>query len=322
VIAKLILYWIISHKQSLLLDRTMYIKVKLIQDIIKSHLKLALTYARLYEREVEMKAHVVCNALWANYENGKILGDHGRNFVEEAYNCVAIAYSPVHLDVLKAASMLIECLSHEGDLYDAVRFAYFTLDSLKDPANGLNQESLDVARGYYNLGNAINKQWNMPGEVVDIAEAEVLARESLRIYRLRSDNLGIGASAGLLAAIFSSQNKLGHETKQMLELELAFTIKSCGPEGENKAISYCQVGTYYNRLAEADGANNERRNNDARFSEYHKELLLSAERLEINLQLSKSKVEEGLRINAKLFGPNYPTTRDVSRFARSLMLVS
>jgi hypothetical protein len=291
-------------------------------NLANSHLKLALSYARLYEGKVEDKARVLCLALWANAENRMSLEDRGRDFAEEAYNCVAIAYNPVHPEVQKAAAVLIECLNRKGDLYDALRFAQFTLDSLKDPANGLNQESLEVAKGYYNLGSAINKQWNMPGEVVDIAKAEVFARESLRIYRLWADNLGIGSSAGLLAAIFSSQNNLGHETEQMLQLQLASCIKTCGPEGVNTSIGYCHLATYYNRLAQADDLNNERRRNDlqqangkfeARFLEYPKELLLSTERMKNNLQLSKSKFEEGLRINTKLFGPNHPTTREISR---------
>lgn len=215
----------------------------------------------------------------------------------------------IYTKVLQAAAMLIECLILKGDFYDALRFSQFTLDSLKDPANGVNQESLQVAKGYYNLGNVINQQWNMPGEVVDIAEAEMFARESLRIYRLRANNLGIGSSSGLLGAIFVSQNKLGRESKEMLELALASVIKCCGPEGENTALAYGHLGTYYNRLAQADDCN--------RLAQADE--LNNKRRMKNNLELSKSKFEEGLRITTKIFGPNYPQTR---QFSQNLMNVS
>jgi hypothetical protein len=41
-------------------------------------------------------------------------------FAEEAYNCVAIAYNPVHQEVQAAAGNLIDCLIHLGNFYDAV----------------------------------------------------------------------------------------------------------------------------------------------------------------------------------------------------------
>jgi hypothetical protein len=53
--------------------------------------------------------------------------------------------------------MLIECLIFKDDFYDAERIAQATLDSLKDSANGLDQQSKAVARGYYDLGNVIYK---------------------------------------------------------------------------------------------------------------------------------------------------------------------
>jgi hypothetical protein len=49
------------------------------------------------------------------------------------------------------------------------------LDSLKDPGNGLDQQSEAVANGYYDLGNVIYHQNG------DYLKAEKLVRESLRI---------------------------------------------------------------------------------------------------------------------------------------------
>jgi hypothetical protein len=47
-------------------------------------------------------------------------------FAEESYNCVAEAYNPVHPQVQRAASILIESLIHTGNTYDAERFAQLT----------------------------------------------------------------------------------------------------------------------------------------------------------------------------------------------------
>jgi hypothetical protein len=66
-------------------------------------------------------------------------------FVEEAYNCVAIAYKSVHPKVQDAASMLIECLILMSDFDHAEIFSQMTLDSLKDPGNGLDQQSEALA---------------------------------------------------------------------------------------------------------------------------------------------------------------------------------
>jgi hypothetical protein len=96
-------------------------------------------------------------------------------FAEDVYNCVAVAINPVHLQVQKAVSILIDCLSHKGDLDKAELYAQMTLDSLKDPANKVPQMSELVACGYHNLGRVINHQNG------DLVKAEMLIRESLRI---------------------------------------------------------------------------------------------------------------------------------------------
>jgi hypothetical protein len=101
-------------------------------------------------------------------------------FAEEAYDCVAMAFDPVHPEVQDAASTLIECLIKNVNYYDAERFAEATLNSLKDPANGLDQLSMEVAMGYYNLASATSQQ----KVNTNLVEVEMLARESLRIRTL------------------------------------------------------------------------------------------------------------------------------------------
>jgi hypothetical protein len=113
------------------------------------------------------------------------------------YDCVAVLYNPVHPFVQDTAGTLIECLKHKDDLnalFDAESFAQVTFNNLKDPANRLNQESKEVADGYYKLGTAISQQCkmvqngdleNMTNQLeVDLGKAEMLAKESLRIRSL------------------------------------------------------------------------------------------------------------------------------------------
>jgi tetratricopeptide (TPR) repeat protein len=176
---------------------------------------------------------------------------------------------------------------HKDDLYNAGRFAEATLDSLKDPANGLDQESKEVAKGYYNLATVITKQKG------DLVKAEMLARESLRI-RTRvcgNDNVHTGLSCSLLARILISQDNLGNETMELLERALANNIKNGGPDGTNTAASNVNLGVFYNQLAN-------RKQTDEREIVY--------------LHLSKSKFEEAVRIYAKIFGPDKPQSVEAS----------
>ncbi len=164
---------------------------------------------------------------------------------EEAYNCVAMAYNPVHPEVQKAAGNLIECLIHKGDLYDAERFAQATLDSLKDPANGVDQNSEEVAKGYLSLGKVIHIQDG------DLDKAGRLAKEAhrIRIQLYGNDHYYIGATTCLLASILHSQGKLGDETKQLYESYLAIMIKNEGLDGINTAVGYENFTDYYFDLA-------------------------------------------------------------------------
>jgi tetratricopeptide (TPR) repeat protein len=104
-------------------------------NLAKDHCQRALTYARLYDGEEETKTGLLNNALIGVYEIYGIEGnyDEALIFVEEAYNCVAVTYNPVHPKVQKAAGSLIECLINTGDFDHAETFAQLTLESLKDP---------------------------------------------------------------------------------------------------------------------------------------------------------------------------------------------
>jgi hypothetical protein len=131
-------------------------------------------------------------------------------FEEEAYNYVAIAYNPVYMKLQKTAVSLIECSIHKGDFFDAERFAQATFDSLKDPANGLDQNSREVAMGYYQLGCVIHKKNG------DSVKAEGFLTESLRIRNsvCGSNSQEVRHSVGILAHILGSQNKGQSEEKE------------------------------------------------------------------------------------------------------------
>jgi tetratricopeptide (TPR) repeat protein len=166
----------------------------------------------------------VRKALGSFYELRRTQGnyDEALTFAEEAYNCVAIAYNPVYPEVQKAASMLIECLMIKGDFDRAETFAQMTLDSLKDPGNGLDQQSNAMATGYHDLGSVISQQRG------DLVKAEKLVRESLRIRSLLYDthNRFVGLSMSSLAGILSDQRNLGSETKELYERALVNTIQN------------------------------------------------------------------------------------------------
>jgi tetratricopeptide (TPR) repeat protein len=258
--------------------------------LAEDHFQRALSFARLYEGEEEKKTNILCNALVIFYELRRDQGnyDEALTFAEKAYNCVAIAYNPVHPKVQKAASTLIECLILKGNFDHAQTFAQMTLDSLKDPGNGLDQQSEAVARGYYDLGNVVNQQKK------DYVKAEKLVRESLRIRgRLYdADHNLIGVSIGLLASNLLAQGNLGSETKELYERALVIDIKNYGSEGLNTAASYFNLSTFYLCL----------RDRGSQSAETKKEHLL----------MSESKCKEALRIYAKICGPYDPRTKQIS----------
>jgi len=254
-------------------------------ELAESYCQQALSHARLYEGIEEQKNDLLRMALTQSYDLKLIQSNFvdALSFAEEAYDLVAIAYNPVHPKVQETAGMLIACLMHKGDLYDAEKFAEATLDSLKDPANGLDQESEAVANGYYNLANVIDAQEG------DLVKAEMLARESLRI-RTRAygnNHVNVGISCHLLGGILMSQNNLGNKTMELFERSLANDTKYYGPNVTNTAISNFNLGLFYHRLA------------------YKQQIA----RREIEyLCLSKSKYEEAARIYTKIYGSDNQQT--------------
>jgi tetratricopeptide (TPR) repeat protein len=258
-------------------------------NLAETHCQRCLTCARLYEGTEEEKADLLCEALNKYYFFRREEGNYDEAFfyAEEAYNCVAVAYNPVHPKVQTAASTLIECLTRKGDLDKAELFAQMTLDSLKDSKNRLDQHTEAVAKGYFDLATVIHKQ-----PKGDYVKAEKLARESLRIRVLiNGHNFLVGYTATLLASILMSQGKLGPETKELFEQSLAISIRNSGPDGVDTAISYFNSGLFNRKLGK-----------EQQTAETRKE----------HLCLSVSMIKEALRIYTKIYGPDDPRTLQYS----------
>jgi hypothetical protein len=123
----------------------------------------------------------------------------------------------------------------------------------------------------------------------DLLKAEELAREALRIRSVicDSDDRTIGASCNLLAQILESQGKFEDETKRLLERSLAIFIRKEGPDGANTAILNVSLGSYYYDLP-------------------RRQLTVATKRK--YFLISKSHIEEGFRIQIKMYGPTHPNT--------------
>jgi tetratricopeptide (TPR) repeat protein len=188
-----------------------------------------------------------------------------------------------------AARTLIECLIFKRDFDHAGTFAQMTLDSLKDPVNGLDQQSKAVAKRYYDLGNVIYKQDG------DNEKAEKLVRESLRIRSRLYDthHLLVGISIDLLTSILLEQGRLGSEAQELHEHSLAINSKHFGSEAMDTAASNFNLGIFYHLRAEESQ---------------------SAETMKDHLQLSESKFKESLRICTKVFGSDHPRAVRASSF--------
>jgi tetratricopeptide (TPR) repeat protein len=258
-------------------------------DRAENHCQQALIFAKLYEGEEEDKIDLVCEALKTSYNFHSHQGNYDEVliFAEEAYNCVAIAYNPVHPKVQNAASTLIECLIYKGDFDNAETFAHMTLDSLKDPGNSLDQQSEAVAKGYYDLGLVIYQQKG------DYVKAEKLVRESLcirsRLYDAHHQRVGV--NIGLLASILQAQGNLSCDTQELYEHALAIDIRNFGSEGVNTAISNYNMGIFYHLRAQVSQ---------------------TAETKKDNSQLSEFKYKESLRIYTVVYGPDHSRTIKVS----------
>lgn len=165
-------------------------------------------------------------------------------FAEEAYNLAVVAHDPAHPQVQEAAGVLIEILIEMGDYYNAERYAQVIYSNLRDENNGMNQESAAVAKGAYNLADAIYRQDG------DLVKAEGLVRIALRLRTLvyGGDHGYVVESCCLLANILRAQKTLGDETRRMFERSLALTIKDVGPDSLRTACIHFRVGIFYYQL--------------------------------------------------------------------------
>lgn len=249
----------------------------------EGHCKRCLDYSRRYRVEGEKKTTAIFSALLLYIDLRQREGNFSGalTFSEEAYNLVVTAYDPVHHEVTQAANALISCLIQTGNFFDAERFAQITYSNLRDPKNGMDQESEEMARGSHNLADTIFRQDG------DLKKAEELAREALRIRTkfCGPDNFNIGFTSMFLATILQSQSKLGDETKNLFERSLRIFIRNEGPDGPTTASGNSAVGQYYRKLAAMQPTVHTKQK---------------------HLVLAKSYIEEALRIETKIHSPIYP----------------
>jgi tetratricopeptide (TPR) repeat protein len=240
---------ILDKLSSIEISKALIYTVRCRFDLAEIACQRSLSYARRYEGGGKEKADLLCGAFKA-YSNLRRSQDNyaeGVKFAEEAYNCVAEAYDPVHPHVQSAAGLLIALNIHMGNYFDAERFASLTLESLKDPRNKINQVSDKVAEGCFNLGNVLM-------ELKDLDKAEQLVRESLRIRVLLHGNnhSSTGHVCGLLASILQLQGNLSDETEKLYERALAICVVNEGSMGLNTSLRNADLGRFYSELLDTD----------------------------------------------------------------------
>jgi tetratricopeptide (TPR) repeat protein len=256
-------------------------------NIAEGHCQRCLDYAKRFGVEGNDKTEGLFQALKAycalQSQQGKYLAAVA--LAEEAYNIVVTYYNPGHPRVQEAAGILIANLSHQGDIYNAERYADITLSNLEDPLNKINQESEEVAFGAYNLSDVLWKQGT------DLVKAEKLSRQSLRIREKLEGDLGrnVGMNCNLLANILRKQGNHGDEVKDLLNRSLAIDIRNDGPDGVNTAVGHYNLAGFHVDLAT------------------HVPCTVIVRRNE--LTIAKASYEEALRIQSKVFGPSHPTTK-------------
>lgn len=159
--------------------------------------------------------------------------------------------------------MIFDLSILNGDLYDAERYTHLTLDSIKDPANKLDQEIEEVTVEHYNFRHVIFEQKG------DLVKTEKLVRGSLRIRVLihGKDHFYTGHSTGMLANILQCQGKLEDETKELHERSLAIDFRNSGPDSYNTAVRIGKLGDFHQLLANTQ-LNNEGKNGHQRLSKF------------------------------------------------------
>jgi tetratricopeptide (TPR) repeat protein len=265
-------------------------------DEAEGHCQRCLVYSRRLEVEEKRKTTLIYEAL----RKYVILRSQEGNYsgavelAEEAYNLVVEAYDPVHHQVQEAANLLIDCLLKNRNFYDAERYAEVTYGNLKDLKNGMDQQSEAIALGAYSFADAISRKGG------DLVKAERLAREALsirsRLYS--SDSYQLAPSCTLLAQILQKQDKLGAETKELLERALAINIRHQGPDGCNTAVVNILLGLFHRRHAKVNT-----------------EVALQ----KLFLRQAKAHFEEAVRIQTKIYSPTHPHVEQAVSLLKDLI---
>jgi hypothetical protein len=156
---------------------------------------------------------------------------------------------------------------------------------LKHPANGIDQNSWELARGHTNLASVILRQGG------DLVKAESLTREAHRIsmyLEAHGEKESILAiSSDLLGRVLLAAEKLGEETKELLEYTLAAQLRSEGLDGARTAICHSNLGNLHLSLV---------------FRQK------KAKKRKEQVNLAKSYYSKAVRISTKITGSGHPKT--------------
>jgi tetratricopeptide (TPR) repeat protein len=245
---------------------------------------MALSHARLVITE-DARINLIYQTL---IRKGQNLGSQSKNneakaVFEELYNFIVEIHYPDHPLVLTAANRMIEILITLEEYEDAERYARISYECLTRPTDTESEEVADAAMTLasvtYNL-ICCGKDGNM-------AEAEMLARKSLRITQ---KNHGCDTSSVkiILSNILSKKDG-DHdcERKSLLEQCLASYIKAQGVDG----IFVARVNNGLAKVHFSMAANLPP--GDARIEQMH---------------VAGSYIEEAVRISTKIHGPSHPQT--------------
>jgi hypothetical protein len=145
----------------------------------------------------------------------------------------------------KVAVLLIENLPHAGNLKKAATIAQLILNYLKDLANDVDQESVEVANASSTLARLIFEL------NVDQSKAEMLVRESLciRMKVYGNNHVLVGQCLNILVNKLLSLGKLEEETERFLERNLANAIRNEGADGLITTEANSSFGRYHYELS-------------------------------------------------------------------------
>ena len=173
---------------------------------------------------------------------------------EEAYILLSEAYGPVHPQVQNAASDLIELHSRNGEFENADRYARINYESIIDPNNGYDMDSLGAAQAMELLARLWWLNNGEEGQEVSEtsgAEAESLTRQAItiveKLYGMKSVQLPKFYKS--LCFVQMKRGLFTEEVRGILQRVLVLYMGFDGGMGNVTQQGYFLLGSFCKRLA-------------------------------------------------------------------------